>query len=141
MALHDEVNERALSAVVESLDGVDPQDLESRVSAATQAYFDVMTSDRRWARIALVESVGVSPTAESHRRTAIDRFVALIELEADRLAGDGVIAPRDFHLPAVALAGALNGLVSTWTVEADWDNQVASIASEASRLIVLSLRG
>jgi AcrR family transcriptional regulator len=141
VALHDDVNARALTAVVASLEGVDPADLPARALHATHAYFEVMTSDRRWAQIALVESVGVSPEAEAHRRAAIDRFVALIEAEATRLAADGVIEPRDFHLTAVALAGALNGLINTWTSDPDWDATVPRIAEEATRLIVLGIAG
>jgi AcrR family transcriptional regulator len=141
VALHDDVNARALRAVVASLDGVDPSDLAARARRATRAYFDVMTSDRRWAQIALVESVGVSPDAEAHRRAAIDRFVALIEAEANGLASEGLIERRDFHLPAVALAGALNGLINTWISDPDWDATVPRIADEATRLIVLSLAG
>jgi AcrR family transcriptional regulator len=141
VALHDDVNGRALEAVIAALAGVDPDDIPRRVSLATRAYFEVMTSDRRWAQIALVESVGVSSEAEAHRRTAIDRFVALIEAEADRLAGAGLIPRRDHHLTAVALAGALNGLINTWTGNSSWDTTVPRIADEATRLIVLALTG
>jgi AcrR family transcriptional regulator len=139
IALHDEVNERALRAVVAALAGVDAGDLRGRVAAATSAYFEVMTSDRRCAQIALVESVGVSAEAEAHRRAAIDRFVALIEAEAARLADAGLIGPRDYHLTAVALAGAVNGLINTWAANADWKETAPRIAGEATRLIVLAL--
>lgn len=141
IALHDDVNQRALTAVVAALADVDPDDIAGRVSQATRAYFDVMTSDRRWAQIALVESVGLSAEAEAHRRAAIDRFVAMMEAEANRLAGAGLIAARDFHLTAVALAGALNGLINTWTASQDWDRLVPEIVVEATRLIVLALTG
>jgi AcrR family transcriptional regulator len=93
IALHDEINAHALQAVAAALTDVDPPDIDTRVRAGTSAYFEVMTSDRRWAQIALVESVGVSTEAEVHRRAAIDRFVALMEAEANRLADTGVI-PR-----------------------------------------------
>jgi AcrR family transcriptional regulator len=139
IALHDEVNARALAAVGAAIAQLDPDDLRGRVEAGTRAYLDVMTSDRRWARIALVESVAVSAEAEAHRRAAIDAFVALIEAEAARLAADGAIPQRDHHLTAVALAGALNGLVNTWTADADWDRRVEQIAAEATRLILLAL--
>jgi AcrR family transcriptional regulator len=139
VALHDRVNERALAAVVAALAEVEPDDIYARVSAATSAYFEVMTSDRRWAQIALVESVGVSAEAEEHRRVAIDRFVALMEAEALRLSGAGLIEQRDYHLTAVALAGAVNGLINTWTANADWNQTAPRIAEEATRLIVLAL--
>ncbi len=139
IALHDAVNARAAEAVVAALDGTDPDDLATRARAATDAYLQVMTSDRRWARITLVESVGVSAEAEAHRRAAIDRFVVLLQTEASRLAAAGLIPDRDHHLTAVALAGALNGLVNTWTADAEWDTRVDQIAEEAARLIVVAL--
>jgi AcrR family transcriptional regulator len=141
IALHDEINGRALEAVVGALAELDPTDIGARVRAGTSAYFEVMTSDRRWAQIALVESVGVSAEAEAHRRAAIDRFVALMEAEANRLADIGVIQERDYHLTAVALAGALNGLINTWTANSDWTATAGSIIDEATRLILLALRG
>ena len=141
LALHDELNARALRAVVDAIGGVDEDNIAGRVRAGTEAYLDVMTSDRRWAQIALVESVGISADAELHRRTAIDRFVALIEAEANRIAAAGLIERRDWHLTAVALAGALNGLINTWTANDDWQTMVPRIADEATRLIVLALEG
>ncbi|PTL59925.1 TetR/AcrR family transcriptional regulator [Paraconexibacter algicola] len=139
VALHDELNERATAAVVTALAAVDPLDLHARAHAACSAYLEVMTSDRRWARVALVETVGVSPEAEAARQAAIDRFVALIELEAARLVEAGLLPDRDHHLTAVALAGALLGLVNTWRTDTAWDARVPAVADEAARLIVLAL--
>lgn len=141
IALHDQLNDRALDAVIAALAGIDENDIAARVAAGTRAYLDVMTSDRRWAQIALVESVGLSAEAEAHRRAAIDRFVTLMEAEANRLAKAGLIEARDYHLTAVALAGALNGLINTWTANSDWRKLVPKIADEATRLIVLALVG
>lgn len=140
IALHDDVNQRALEAVVGALADSDPTDVEDRVARAVRAYLDVMTSDRRFAQVALVESVGIGTEAEAHRRAAIDRFVALIEVEAARLKDLDLLPERDHHLTAVALAGALNGLINTWTVDPDWDARLPQIAAEATRLIVLGLR-
>jgi AcrR family transcriptional regulator len=139
IALHDEINARVFSTVVAALEGSEPDDVAGRVRAATSAYFEVMTSDRRWAQITLVESVGAGPDAEAHRRAAIDRFVALIEAEAGRLSTAGLAPDRDFHLTAVALAGALNGLINTWTADPNWDETIPEIVAEATRLVVLAL--
>lgn len=136
IALHDDLNERALHAVVAALADVDPLDVHARAHGATSAYLQVMTTDRRWARIALVEMVGTSPDTEAARRASIDRFVALIEFEADRLAAAGVIPDRPHHLTAVALAGALNGLVHTWSADDGWTAQLPAVADEAARIIV-----
>jgi AcrR family transcriptional regulator len=139
--LHDDLNRRALEGVAAAIAEVDPNDLEARAEAGVGAYFRVMTSDRRWARIALVESVGVSPEAEAHRRAAIGRFAELLTLEAERLAGAGLLPERDFGLTATALVGAINGLANTWTADDGWQDRVEQVAAEAVRLIVLGLRG
>jgi AcrR family transcriptional regulator len=141
ITLHDELNQRAFDAVVQALTDVDPGDLDQLARAGTRAYFEVMTGDRRWARIALVESVGVSPTAEQHRQTAIDRFAQLLLAEANRLADEGLVPKRDYRLTAIALVGAVNGLVNTWTADNGWEAQMDDVAAEAARLITLAIRG
>lgn len=140
VALHDDVNARALEAVAVAVAAAPDHDLDARARAGVRAYFDVMTSDRRWARIALVESVGVSPEAEAHRRAAIDGFAALLHAELDRLAAAGRLPPRDRELTVAGLVGAINGLVNTWTVTEDWDARVDEVAETAARLIVLAAR-
>jgi AcrR family transcriptional regulator len=140
VALHDDLNARALMAVVEALADVDPDDLELRARLGVEAYFRVMTEDRRWARIALVESVGVSPAAEAHRRAAIDRFAEVIRIETTRLAAAGVIGERDYALTSVALVGAINGLINTWTADDDWQDRFDDVVAEAARMIVAAGR-
>lgn len=139
LALHDDLNARALEAVVEAIAPVDADDLAARARAGVSAYFGVITSDRRWARIALVESVGVSPRAEAHRRAAIDRFAGVLRLEAERLAGVGKVPKRDFWLTSVAVVGAINGLVNTWTADESWSSRVEAVVDEATRLIVAAI--
>ncbi len=140
IALHDDLNARALTAVGEALAGADPDDLELRARLGVEAYFRVMTEDRRWARIALVESVGVSPDAEAARRAAIDRFAQLIRFETTRLAAAGVIGERDYALTSVALVGAINGLINTWTAGDDWQDRFDDVVAEAARMIVAAAR-
>jgi AcrR family transcriptional regulator len=138
IALHDDLNARALEAVVEAIAEIDPGDLEARARSGVAAYFEVMTSDRRWARIALVETVGRSAATEEHRRQAIDRFAQLLQVEADRLARDGVIPRRNFELTSVALTGSINALISTWTADGRWDEKLPQVVDEAVRQIVLA---
>lgn len=136
--LHDDLNERAHRAVLEALVDVDPDDLPARADAAMAAYLGVMTTDRRWTRIALVESVGVSREAEAHRRAAIDRFVTLLKAEAHRLAAAGLIGERDYELRAVGVAGAINSLVMT-LADDDSPKQLAAVAEEAAGVIVRAI--
>ncbi len=139
--LHDQLNARALEAVVAAIAQVDPDDFPGRAHAGAHAYFRVMTADRRWARIALVESVGVSPEAEAHRRAAIDRFAAVLQLETARLAEAGLLPRRDYRLTSVAIVGAINGLINTWSADADWGDHVHEVADEAARIIVVTTAG
>lgn len=139
--LHDDLNARALTAVVEAIADIDPDDLPARAAAGVRAYFRVMTGDRRWARIALVETVGVSPRAEAARNAAIDRFAGVLRLETARLADSGVIPKRDYELTAVAVVGAINGLINTWTATEDWEDRVDQVVDEAVRIIVVSVLG
>ena len=139
LALHDELNARALEAVVAAVSAADPRDLAARARAGVRAYFHVVTSDPRWARIAVVESVGVSRTAERHRQEAIARFADVIELEARRLAEEGLVPARDHHLTAVALVGAINGLVNTWSATPDWAGRVDEVVEVAAELIVAAI--
>jgi AcrR family transcriptional regulator len=136
IGLHDAINADALAAVADALGDLDPDDLPGRARAGVAAYLRTMTSDRRRARVALIESVGVSREAEAHRQEAIGRFAQLIQLEGERLAAAGVVAGRDFGLVSVALVGAINGLVNTWSADPDWDAHVDAIVGVAADLIV-----
>jgi AcrR family transcriptional regulator len=136
IALHDDLNGRALEAVAGAVAAAPPDDLRARALAGVGAYFEVVTTDPRWARIAVIESVGVSPTAERHRQEALGRFAGLIELEVSRLADAGLVPKRDFRLTAIALVGAILGLVNTWTSTPDWADHVDEVVLEASELIV-----
>jgi hypothetical protein len=80
----------------------------------------------------------VSPAAEQHRRDAIDRFAELIRLETSRLGKAGILPKRDYRLTSVALVGAINGLVNTWTADDHWHDHVDQVAEEAARLIVVA---
>jgi AcrR family transcriptional regulator len=141
LVLHDDLNARALQAVVEAIAPLDPDDLAVRARAGVSAYLGVVTTDRRWARIAVIETIGVSPKAEEHRRMAIDRFAGVLRAEAARLSAGGLIPKRDYTLTSIALVAAINGLVNTWTADASWDKRVDQVIDEATRLIVLAVTG
>ncbi|MET0595808.1 MAG: hypothetical protein ABW133_24125, partial [Polyangiaceae bacterium] len=68
--------------------------------------------DPRNARIACVEVVGAGPKVERRRRKAIHEIAKVIDAQAQTLAEQGSVAPRDFSLTAIAMAGACNELVT-----------------------------
>ena len=138
--LHDELNANAHSAVVEAIATIDPDDLEARARAGLAAYCEVMTNDRRAARIGLVETIGVSDETDAARQAAIDSFADLLRLEAERLRAAGLIPDRDYRLSAVAATGAVYGLINTWRTDPQWDEHLDLVVEEATRAIVRILR-
>lgn len=113
IALHDEINGRALDAIVDVLGAVDRDDLGARAVAAFTAYLEVITTDPRWVRITLRETVGASPATYAARRAALGRFATFLHAELDRLADAGAIPKRDHALTAVAVVGGLTALVES----------------------------
>jgi hypothetical protein len=125
--------------VVAAISDLDPTDLAARATAGVRAYFEVMTSDLRWARIAMVESVGVSAEMETHRRAPLERFASLIEGEANRMADLGLASSRDYSLTVVALVGATNELINTWVRRQDREHIVERVINEATRLFLAAV--
>lgn len=124
-----------VQALAEASD--DPRD---RVERAVVAFLHSYLDDPRRARVATLEVVGVSPAMERRRRQAIHEFARLIELQAERLATEGAVAPRDFELASIAMAGAGHELVVEWL----WREEKPSLEAlgrELVELFVAIIRG
>lgn len=134
VALHDDVNERALVATVDALAASGSTDLEERARTGFQAYLDVFVTDPRWARIAFVEAVGATPATYAHRQAALDRFTELVRAEADALAAQGLVPARDRRFTARAIVGALTALVEAWGTPDG--PTVDDVVDEATRVVV-----
>lgn len=104
-AIYDQVLSDALSAVELALADAPEDDLYGRARAGVGAFVHAMLDDPRRARIVCVEVVGVSARLEKHRRPALHRFAHIVENEARRAAGKGLIGDRDPGLASVALVG------------------------------------
>lgn len=111
------------------------QPLALRVSSAVHAGVVFLLDDPRRARIYSMESVGVSPEMEKHRRQTIHQIASLVEQYAGSLAASGELPQRDYHLPAVAVAGMINELMVEWLVS---ENGLS--AGEIAREAVILLR-
>ncbi|MBB6241488.1 TetR/AcrR family transcriptional regulator [Rhodanobacter sp. MP1X3] len=138
-ALYDDINVRAIEAAASSLAKADPLDFKARAGAGVTAYLKTMTADRRMARIAHIESVGVSAAMEAHRQAALNVFASLIKQEADRLAKIKLAPKRDFSLTAIALVGAIRGLAVASVTPGDKPQSLEKIAAEATHLIVAAI--
>jgi AcrR family transcriptional regulator len=86
-----------------------------RLEAGLRAFVDATLADERGARVNYFEMVGVSPQLEDLRRGVLRAYAELIVEEARRMprvAGGGAQAGR--RGVAVALVGAIDGLVTDW---------------------------
>jgi AcrR family transcriptional regulator len=138
LALHDRVNGAAATTVAAALDEVADADLAGRVTEAVRAYIATTSKDPRWARIAYVEVVGVSPAVEQHRLAWRDRWVDLLTLECGRAVRRGEVAPRDFRMTLVAFIGAVNALVFDWSTQ-DRGVLLDDVAAELARLAIAAI--
>ncbi|HWI70806.1 MAG TPA: TetR/AcrR family transcriptional regulator [Baekduia sp.] len=77
-----------------------------------RAFVETQLADDRAARITYLEIVGVSLDLERHRRTVLRSFAAMIATGADQLSAAGRLPPGDHTLTALALGGAVDGLLT-----------------------------
>lgn len=113
-ALYDELLGRALHLMTGALDAADT--FEDQVMAALDAYLDFALADPRRPRVISVESVGVSPAMEEHRRAARHTVADLIDTAYRRGVEAGHLVDRPFGKQALALVGAANELVIDWVL-------------------------
>jgi AcrR family transcriptional regulator len=114
LELHAEINATALKRmlpVLESLQGKDPL---TRITVLIDTFIAAVTSDPRYPRLAYVEAPGVSVAMERQHQDWFSRYVRFIEEEAHHAAADGLAPDRDFHLTAIAIVGAVTGVLREW---------------------------
>ncbi len=118
-ALGDRLVGEAYQAMVEVVvdDGADrlAREARARVSALAHALLD----DPRRARIAFIETLGVSPVQEARRRNAhwlfAQYFAALVraDFNSERFGH------REEDIYAIALVGAVNEILSDWVLRTE----------------------
>jgi AcrR family transcriptional regulator len=133
MGLHDRILEQAFQAVLGALENAADAPLRERFTGAVRAFVTTTASDRRWARLSYVEIIGVSNAVEKHRIAWRERWVEFLVAEAERAVERGEAPPRDFHLAAVALIGAVNELVHHWSMS-DGERSLDDVISETVRI-------
>ncbi|WP_035126118.1 TetR/AcrR family transcriptional regulator [Conexibacter woesei] len=110
-AVYDRHMEHLAQTVAAALQDA-PLDPRGRVEVGLRAFVQTQLADHRNARITYLEIVGVSLELEHHRRSVLRGFAGLLEQEADRVAATGLLPPRDRRLTALALGGAVDGLLT-----------------------------
>jgi AcrR family transcriptional regulator len=93
---------------------------EERAAAGVRAFVHAYLEDSRRARIACVEVIGVSADFERHRRSVIHAFASVIQAQAEALAAEGRLERhRNYELAGIAMAGAVNEMMSDWIFRRD----------------------
>jgi AcrR family transcriptional regulator len=110
-AVYDRHMEHLAQTVAAALQDA-PLDPRGRVEVGLRAFVETQLADHRNARITYLEIVGVSLELEHHRRSVLRGFAGLLEQEAERVAATGLLPHRDRHLTALALGGAVDGLLA-----------------------------
>ncbi|WP_199431317.1 TetR/AcrR family transcriptional regulator [Qaidamihabitans albus] len=138
LLLHDRVNDLALRHVRGALEKVRDADAVTRIGTLLDTFVSTVTADPRLPRLAYVEAVGVSPELERQHQAWVTRWAEFIAAEAARAAEDGAAPDRDYRLTAVALVGAVTGLLRQWQAH-DPPEPVAGIAGEIKGLMLAAI--
>ena len=111
MAAYDRHVEAVRATVVAALDDA-PADSRRRVEAGLRAFVDGTLADERLARINYFEMVGVSPEVEARRREVLRSYADLIAAQIEAIAPARRPKLADARLSAVAVVGAVDGLIT-----------------------------
>lgn len=85
-----------------------------KVSAALDAFMSTFGRYRPFAKILLIQAVGLGAAFEEKRLQVYDRFAALIKTYLDQAIREGSIPPVDTSIAAYAWMGAINEVVIRW---------------------------
>lgn len=117
LELHAHINRVAMKRMLPLLDTLGDADAITRVITLVDAFVEAVTSDPRFPRLNYVEAPGVSPAMERQHQDWFARYCDFIEAEANRAAAAGLAPKRDYHLTAIALVGAITGLLREWQAQ------------------------
>jgi AcrR family transcriptional regulator len=116
-AIYDDLAERAYVIVRDALRATD-RPVYERVLASNRAYYRFFTEDPRRARIYAIESLGISPELEQHRRAMRERSVQQLTRATEWLEPTGILQEIDSRLVSVGLASAAVAILAEWVLAA-----------------------
>lgn len=137
VAVYDDVVARVLGAVTLAMSAAG-DDREARARAGFSAFFATLCGDRRMARVQVLELIGASSEAETHRRKTMHVFAQVVADTLRALDPEQARAePGRVQLTAVAIVGATNELLADWLLGYTDESPVA-LASYCSDLMLLT---
>lgn len=138
LELHAHINRLAMKRMLPLLDQLNEADPVTRVTTLVDAFVDAVTSDPRYPRLNYVEAPGVSPAMERQHQDWFSRYTDFIEAEANRAAAAGMAPVRDYRLTAVALVGAITGLLREWQSH-DPPVPASALAAEIRAIMIAAI--
>jgi AcrR family transcriptional regulator len=112
-AVYDRHVETVLAHVRAAIDGA-PAEPATRLRAGLDAFVTGTLADERAARINYFEMVGVSPGLEARRRGVLRAYADMIVAQGGEFGALDAMPPAQRRMVAVALVGAVDGLVTDW---------------------------
>jgi AcrR family transcriptional regulator len=138
LELHAHINRVAMKRMLPLLDTLTEADAITRVTTLVDAFVEAVTSDPRYPRLNYVEAPGVSPAMERQHQDWFARYTDFIEAEANRAAAAGLAPQRDYHLTAIALVGAITGLLREWQAH-EPPVPAADVAAEIRAIMIAAI--
>ncbi|GGM72527.1 TetR family transcriptional regulator [Lentzea pudingi] len=136
--LHDLINATAFTRVRTTLAELEATDLATRITTLLDVFVTSVTADPRAPRLNYVEAVGVNAEIEQQHVRWVTAWAEFIESEALRAAAAGVAPQRSYRLTAIALVGAITGLLREWQAHRP-PLAVDEIAAEIRELVLAAI--
>jgi AcrR family transcriptional regulator len=136
--LHDLINATAFTEVRTALTELETADVPTRIATLLDVFVRTVTADPRAPRLNYVEAVGVNAEIEQQHVRWVNTWAEFIESEALRAAAAGVAPQRSYRLTAIALVGAITGLLREWQAH-EPPLAVDAIATEIRELMLAAI--
>jgi AcrR family transcriptional regulator len=115
LELYEQIDRESRAAVTAALDKKSDASALEIINAAVRSYVEAIGSDPRKARVALVEVVGAGPKVEKFRLELRKVWGSLLASAAEDAAMHGEIPTGDYEMRVLAIIGAVNYVVDSWS--------------------------
>ncbi len=138
LELHEHINDEAMRHLLPVLDSLADAEPLTRITRLLDAFVTAVTADPRYPRLNYVEAPGISDAMEVQHREWFTRYTDFIEAECNRAADAGFAPRRDYHLTAIALVGAVTGILREWQAHQP-PLPVEAVASEIREVFLAAI--
>jgi AcrR family transcriptional regulator len=138
LELHEHINTMAVKHMRPVFESLTDADALTRITTLLDAFVAAVTSDPRFPRLNYVEAPGISQAMERQHRNWFNRYTDFIEAECDRAAAAGLAPRRNYRLTAIALVGAVAGILREWQAH-DPPVPAEAVADEIRQVFIAAI--